>query len=61
MVEKGTHSPDKAKVKAAKALTAKIDGVLKTADYKWFLGLMDPGEKARRAKAAEAFRRRYQR
>jgi hydroxylamine dehydrogenase len=47
------------KQKEAQALQAKIDAVLNSDDHKWYLGKMDPEEKARRQKAAEEFKARY--
>ncbi len=60
LVEQGLHSDDPAKVEAAKALRAKLDEVLNSPDHRWYLGKMDPAEKARRQKAAEEFKKRYQ-
>ena len=59
LVEKNLHSDDPETVKAAEALQAKLDEVLRTDDHKWFIGEMDPAEAERRAKAAEEFRARY--
>jgi len=59
LISKGMESGDANKVKAAEALQAKLDEVLNTDDHKWFLGKMDPEDKARRAKAAEEFKARY--
>jgi hypothetical protein len=53
------ESADPDRIKAAKALKAKIDEVLSTDDHKWFLGEMDEDEAARRAEAAKAFKDRY--
>lgn len=60
LVEKHLHSDDVEKMNAAKALKEKIDTVLASDDHKWYLGEMDPQEVARRAKAAEEFRARYE-
>jgi hypothetical protein len=60
LIEGGQASGDAAKVDAAKKLRAKLDEVLESADHRWYLDKMDPGEAARRAKAAEEFRKRYQ-
>ncbi len=60
LVEKGVHSGDPAKVTAAEALKAKITAVLESNDHKWYIGKMEPEEKARRSKAAEEFKARYQ-
>jgi len=59
MVARGKASGDPAKVKAADALEAKINEVLGTDDHKWFVGKMDPAEKAARKKAAADFKKRY--
>jgi len=59
LVEKGKASGDASQVKAAEALEAKIHEVLGTDDHKWFLGKMDPTEKAARKKAAADFKKRY--
>ena len=59
LVEEGLESEDADRVAAAKALGEKIEEVLATDDHKWFIGEMDPEEAARRAKAAEEFRKRY--
>ena len=48
------------KGEAAKKLQAKVDEVLNSADHKWYLNKMDPAEAERRAKAAEDFKKRYQ-
>ena len=60
LVEKGLSSGDAAKVAAAHALEAKLAEVLATDNHKWFLGQMDPAEKEARAKAAEEFKKRYE-
>lgn len=60
LVAKESDSKDPARVKAAAALKAKLDLVLESADHRWYLGLMSPEEKDRRAKAAEEFRKRYE-
>ncbi len=59
LVHHGKASGDPAKVKAAGALEAKIHEVLGHDDHKWFLGKMDPAEKAARKKAADDFKNRY--
>lgn len=60
LVEHGRTSGDATKVEAAKKLQAKLDEVLNSDDHKWYLDKMDPAEAARRAKAAEDFKKRYQ-
>jgi len=59
LIAKGRASGDEEKVAAADALRAKLDEVLATDNHKWFNGEMDPEEAARRAKAAEEFKKRY--
>jgi len=59
LIEKNIDSEDPEKVAAAQALKAKLDEVLASDDHKWFLGQMDPQEAARRKKAAEDFKARY--
>lgn len=59
LAEHNLSSTDPARAAAAEALKAKLDEVLHTDDHKWFLGLMDPAEAARRAQAAEDFKKRY--
>jgi len=59
LAEKNLHSEDAERVAAAEYLANTIAEVLGTDDHKWFLGKMDPEEAARRAKAAEEFRNRY--
>ena len=59
LVEKGKKSADRAKNEAAEKLEALLAATLETDDHKWFLGKMDDDEKARRAKAAEEFKKRY--
>jgi len=59
LIEEGRASSDPEKVAAADALEAKLHEVLESDDHKWYLGKMDPEEAARRAKAAEEFKKRY--
>ncbi len=59
LVEKGMHSKDDGKKKAATALQAKIDEVLNHEDHRWYLNKLDPSKAAARKKAAEEFRNRY--
>lgn len=60
LAEKFRTDTDPAKAKAAEALKAKLDEVLNNEDHKWFLGKMDADEAARRKKAIEEFRERYE-
>ncbi|RMF20650.1 MAG: hydroxylamine oxidoreductase [Deltaproteobacteria bacterium] len=57
--ELAEHAIAEGKEKEGKAVLAVIDEVLNMDDHKWFLGKMDPAEKARRAKAREEFKKRY--
>ena len=43
----------------AKVLQAKLDEVLNSDDHKWYLNKLDPEEKAKRKKAADEFKSRY--
>ncbi len=60
LIEKGHASDDPEKQAAATALAAKLEEVLGSEDHRWFLGRMDPEEKARREKAQKEFLERYQ-
>ena len=44
---------------AAGALALKINEVLESANHQWFLNKMNPAEHARRKKAMQEFRTRY--
>ena len=59
LIEKGERSDDPEKQQAAKDLQKLLDETLESADHRWFIGKMDPAEKAAREKAAEEFRNRY--
>jgi hypothetical protein len=56
LVEKGMNNGQE---EAAMALAAKLDEVLNSDDHKWYLNKLDPAEKAKRKKAAEEFKARY--
>lgn len=58
-VAKGNESGDEAKMAAAANLQKEIDEVLNSDNHKWFLGKMDPAEKARREAERKAFTERY--
>lgn len=60
LVEKFQADGDAEKATAAKALKARLDEVLASDDHKWYLGKMDPEEAARRKKAADEFKARYE-
>ena len=59
LAEKNLHADDAEKKAQAKALHDKIEEVLNHDDHKWYLGKMDPEEKARRDAARKAFTERY--
>ena len=60
LIEAGKASKDAERRKAAEELEAELAKVLNSDDHKWYLGKMDPEEKARRDKAQEAFKARYE-
>lgn len=59
LVEAGKKSGNAEKAAAAGALELKINEVLNSANHRWFLNKMDPAEEARREKARQEFRKRY--
>ena len=59
LVEAGMHSEDAERVAAAENLQSVIDEVLNSDNHKWYLGLMDPEEKARRDASRKEFTDRY--
>lgn len=59
MIKESMQSEDPAKKEGAGKLQAELDKVLGTDNHKWFLGKMDPAEQAKRKKAAEEFKARY--
>jgi len=60
LIEKGRHSRDPEKTRAAEALDTKLREVLESPDHQWFENKMDPAEVERRKMAAEEFNARYQ-
>ena len=60
LIEKNLHSEDAAKKTAATALQAKLKEVLESSDHAWYIGKLDPEEAARRKKATEEFKARYE-
>lgn len=58
LIEKGMNGGQE---EAAQALAAKLDAVLNSDDHKWYLDKLDPAEKAKRKKAADEFKARYDR
>jgi len=59
IIEKGLHSDDPVRKEAAAKLKAELDKVLNSDSHKWCLGKMDAKEKEKRKKAAEEFKKRY--
>jgi len=59
IIEKGIHSKNKKEVEAAENLQKLLDETLENTDHRWYLGKMDPVDKARREKAAKEFKDRY--
>ena len=59
LIEKGRASGDAAKLEAAEALQALLDKTLESEDHRWYIGKMDPAEKAAREAAAAEFKARY--
>jgi len=59
LVEKGEHSDDAAKKEAAATLRKLIDETLEHKDHRWFINKMNPAESAERQKAADEFKKRY--
>jgi hypothetical protein len=57
-----THAgdADPKRAAAAGALKKRLDEVLNSDDHKWYLGRMSPEEAAKRKKAAEEFKARYE-
>ncbi len=60
LIQKNLANSNADKVKAAQALKAKLDEVLASDDHKWYVGKMDAEEAARRKKATEDFKARYE-
>jgi formate-dependent nitrite reductase cytochrome c552 subunit len=59
IVEKNKDSSDPAKKEAAAKLHKLIDDTLNSDNHKWYLGKMDPEEKARREAQVKEFQKRY--
>jgi hypothetical protein len=60
LIAANINSEDSSRKQAAQALQVKLDEILSSENHKWSVGKMDPEEAARRKKAAEDFRARYQ-
>jgi len=60
LAEHGRASGEEARMKAAEALERKLEEVLSRDEHKWYTGSTDPAEKERRQKAAEEFKKRYE-
>ncbi len=59
LIEKYIGSSNAEKKAAAENLKQILDDILNSEDHRWFLGKMDPAEDAKRKKAAEDFKARY--
>jgi hypothetical protein len=59
VVEENMKSDDPKKVEGAKVLSAQLDEVLNSPAHAWYIGKMSPEEKAKRDKAREEFKKRY--
>ena len=59
LIETGLASDDASRVNAAKALQVGLRGILESENHRWFENKMDPQEAARRKKAAQEFKKRY--
>ncbi|MBL7014601.1 MAG: hydroxylamine oxidoreductase [Candidatus Marinimicrobia bacterium] len=59
IIAHGLKSDDRKDKKAAKKLQKLLTEILNTENHQWFLGKMDPAEKARRKKASDEFKARY--
>ncbi|MFK5922548.1 MAG: multiheme c-type cytochrome [Verrucomicrobiota bacterium] len=59
LIEKGMANKDPEKQKAAQNLQAVLDKTLQSENHRWFIGDMDPEEKAAREKASAEFKARY--
>ncbi|MBM4107562.1 MAG: hydroxylamine oxidoreductase [Phycisphaerae bacterium] len=59
LADRHAGDADQAKAAAARALRARLDEVLESEDHRWYIGRMPPEEAARRKRAAEEFKARY--
>jgi len=59
LIDKHIDSSNATKKAAAENLRQTLDDILLTPDHRWFLGKMDPAEKAAREKASADFKARY--
>jgi hydroxylamine dehydrogenase len=59
LIEKGKKSGNKVKVDAAKATEKRLHEILNDKNHRWYLGKMDPKEKANRKKRQAEFKARY--
>ena len=60
IADKALASGDAEKMKGGKALQAAIDEMLASKPHAWFTGNMPKAEQAKRRKAQEEFKRRYE-
>ncbi len=59
LIHEGKESGDETKVAAAEKLKTRLDEILNSENHRWYLGKLDPEEQARRQKAMEEFKKRY--
>lgn len=59
LIARGEESGDATKIAAAGKLEAKLEEIMANEDHRWSQDMMDPSEKAKRAKAREEFLDRY--
>jgi hypothetical protein len=59
LIEKGKRSGKKVKIDAAKATEERLHEILNDKNHRWYLGKMDPKEKANRKKRQAEFKARY--
>jgi len=59
LAEKNLHNGHPKTAAQAKVLEEEIKATLASSDHKWFIGQMDPEEKARRRQQMEDFKKRY--
>lgn len=59
LVEQGGHSGVPEKEAAAEALRARLDRLFESPEHRWYVGDMDPAEKAERERRQKEFQQRY--
>ena len=59
LVEQGARSGVPEKEAAAEALKTRLDRLFESPEHRWFVGDMDPAEKAERERRQKEFQQRY--